>query len=570
MIIPLLSLILLGQGTAAPTAAQVPPAPLRLKEAVQHFPQSQIEPKVAGPISIDLNHGSRADYEALAGLAGLNIVFDADFADRALAPIHVAGEDIFEAFDRLSLMTGSFVEVLDSRSLLVSPDNATKRRENEIQVLKTIYPSYATSPQELSGLVTMLRATLQMRYLAASADMKGIILRDSSGNIAAAEKLIGQLDSSSSSQPIGFDRLGNLYSPEGNEVRKYAPARSTLQIGPSRPSSIDMNDDSKTIYESLAAMAGLNVIFDPDFRSTGSLRLKLDNVDALDALDYFGFQTRAFWEPLDSKTILVAPDNSARRRDYSNMQFKAIHLENATPQLLTEIITNLRILLNVRYLANVSTAGAIGIMETPSQLAVADKIIADATRSKVAQVAAGRSATLDVGSETGGILRERAVRAAGLAPNRLNLKATGNISLDVNETAHDAFERLAGLAGLHVSFDDRFKDTPAQPFSFKNVSILDALDSLSIQTRTIWQVLDSSTIIVAPDNMSVRRDLEPRIATVITFSNVPTHVRVVELVTALRTLLNMREIDGSDKGIALRDTAENVALAEKIVSDLNR
>jgi len=32
----------------------------------------------------------------------------------------------------------------------------------------------------------------------------------------------------------------------------------------------------------------------------------------------------------------------------------------------------------------------------------------------------------------------------------------------------------------------------------------------------------------------------------------------------------MREIDGSDKGIALRDTAENVALAEKIVSDLNR
>src|SRR5215467_551348 len=218
MIIPLLSLILLGQGTAAPTAAQVPPAPLRLKEAVQRFPQSQIEPKVAGPISIDLNHGSRADYEALAGLAGLNIVFDADFADRALAPIHVAGEDIFEAFDRLSLMTGSFVEVLDSKTLLVSPDHATKRRENEIQVLKTIYPSYATSPQELSGLVTMLRATLQMRYLAASADMKGIILRDSSGNIAAAEKLIGQLDSSSSSQPIGFDRLGNLYSPEGNEV----------------------------------------------------------------------------------------------------------------------------------------------------------------------------------------------------------------------------------------------------------------------------------------------------------------------------------------------------------------
>jgi hypothetical protein len=570
MIIPLLSLIFLVQGTSAPTAAQVPPAPLRLKEAVQHFPQSQIEPKVSGPISIDLNQRSRADYEALAELAGLNIVFDADFTDRALAPLHVADEDIFEAFDRLSLMTGNFVEVLDSSTLLVSPNNATKRRENQIQVLKTIYPSYATSPQDLSGLVTMLRSTLQMRYLATSTDMKGIILRDSSDNVAAAEKLIGQVDTASSSQPVGFDRLGNLYTPEGKEIRKYAPARSNLQIGPTRPSSVDMNDDSRTIYEALAAMAGLNVIFDLDFRSTGPLRLKLDNVDALDGLDYFGFQTKAFWEPLDSKTILVAPDNAAKRRDYSNMQFKAIYFDNATPQLLTETITALRILLNARYLVNVPTAGVIGIMETPGQIALSDKIVADATRGKVAQVAAGRGATLNVGNETGGILRERAVRAAGLVPNQPNLKATGNISVEVNETAHDAFERLAGLAGLHVSFDDRFKDTPAQPFSFKNVSILDALDFLSIQTRTIWKVLDPSTIIVAPDSMSVRRDLEPRPAKVITFSNAPRNVRVVELVTALRTLLNTREIEGSEKGIALRDTVENVALAEKIVSDLNR
>ena len=70
--------------------------------------------------------------------------------------------------------------------------------------------------------------------------------------------------------------------------------------------------------------------------------------------------------------------------------------------------------------------------------------------------------------------------------------------------------------------------------------------------------------------MTVRRNLEPQTAKVITFSNVPTHVRMVELVTAVRTLLNTREMDGSEKGIAMRDTVENVALAEKIVSDLDR
>jgi hypothetical protein len=57
---------------------------------------------------------------------------------------------------------------------------------------------------------------------------------------------------------------------------------------------------------------------------------------------------------------------------------------------------------------------------------------------------------------------------------------------------------------------------------------------------------------------------------VITFSNVPTNTRITELVTAIRTLLNAREIDGNEKGIAMRDTVENVALAEKIISDLDK
>ena len=41
-----------------------------------------------------------------------------------------------------------------------------------------------------------------------------------------------------------------------------------------------MTQDSGTAYETLAEMAGLNVIFDPDFRGA-RIRIDLNNVDIL-------------------------------------------------------------------------------------------------------------------------------------------------------------------------------------------------------------------------------------------------------------------------------------------------
>jgi hypothetical protein len=354
---------------------------------------------------------------------------------------------------------------------------------------------------------------------------------------------------------------------EGTAVRKSSPVRSRLQIAATRPISIDMNEDSLAIFQALAELAGVNIIFDADFRSVRPIRLKLENVDVLDALDYLAIETRTFWEAVDSTTIMIAPDNQAKRRDFSNLLFQAIYFDNAAPRQVTESITALRTLLNMRYLANVTSVGAIGIIATPTQIALGQKIIAD-MKGRTSQTAS-RDVTLEVGNETGGVLRTRAARATAAAGTQPAVKA-GKISVDFNASAHDAFERVAGMAGLQVVFDPRFKDSPAQPFAVNNVGTADALDFLSLQTRTFWVFLDASTIVVAPDSQAVRRDIQPRTQDVISFARTPTRVGVVELVTALRTLLNTREVDGSEKGIALNDTVDNVVLAQKIVEDLSR
>src|SRR6516162_8042775 len=142
MISPLLGLMLLVQGTAITT---------HLKDAVHEFPRSMLQPKVSGPMSIDLKPSARASYQALADIAGLNILFDPDFRDSAIAPAHLDNVDIFDVFDRVSAATRSSVEVIGSNTLLVFPDNPTKHRDYDWQVIETLYDANWNSPQETTS-----------------------------------------------------------------------------------------------------------------------------------------------------------------------------------------------------------------------------------------------------------------------------------------------------------------------------------------------------------------------------------------------------------------------------------
>src|SRR6516164_8811785 len=182
MISPLLGLMLLLQGTAT----------THLKDAVHEFPQSMLQPKVSGPMSIDLKPSARASYQALADIAGLNILFDPDFRDSTIAPAHLDNADIVDAFDRVSAETHSSVEVIGSKTLLVFPDNPTKHRDYDWQVIETIYRADWNSLQGTSSAATMLRTKLNLRYIAVMPETKAIVLRETPERIDASERLTAE------------------------------------------------------------------------------------------------------------------------------------------------------------------------------------------------------------------------------------------------------------------------------------------------------------------------------------------------------------------------------------------
>ncbi|HKV04518.1 MAG TPA: cohesin domain-containing protein [Candidatus Acidoferrales bacterium] len=148
------------------------------------------------------------------------------------------------------------------------------------------------------------------------------------------------------------------------------------------PINLKMTNDARVVFETIAKLAGLSVIFDPDFTSR-RITAELPDVTLEQALDDVALESKAFWKPLSANVIFVAPDNAQKRRDVEDEEVRTFYLSNTlTPQDLTEVVTGLRQLLDVRRLQQVNAQNAIVIRDTPDKLALAAKIIRDIDKSK--------------------------------------------------------------------------------------------------------------------------------------------------------------------------------------------
>lgn len=148
------------------------------------------------------------------------------------------------------------------------------------------------------------------------------------------------------------------------------------------PITLKATEDSRMIYQTIASLAGLTVEFDPTLTSR-RISVDLSGVTLEQALDAVDMESGDFWQPLTGSVIFVAPDNPQKRRDLEPEVVKTFYLGNTdTPQDLTEIVTGLRQLLDLRRVQPINSQNAIVIRDTPDKIALAGKIIADADKAK--------------------------------------------------------------------------------------------------------------------------------------------------------------------------------------------
>src|SRR5580693_4162618 len=168
-------------------------------------------------------------------------------------------------------------------------------------------------------------------------------------------------------------------SPDEKEMLAGPPNLKPLSL---EPLNLKMTNDSRVVFETIAKLAGLSVIFDPDYVSH-RVTVDLPGVTLEQGLDAVAFESKAFWKPLTSSVIEVAPDSPQKRKVIEDEVVGTFYISNSlTPQDLTEIVNGLRQLLDLHRLQQVNAQNAIVIRDTPDKLDLAGKIIRDIDKAK--------------------------------------------------------------------------------------------------------------------------------------------------------------------------------------------
>jgi general secretion pathway protein D len=148
------------------------------------------------------------------------------------------------------------------------------------------------------------------------------------------------------------------------------------------PINLKMSNDAKIVFDTIGKLAGLTVIYDPDFPAR-RITTELNNVTFEQALDIVSLESKAFWKPVTENIIFVIPDQPQKRRDYEEQVVRTFYLSNTVqPQDLTEIVTGLRQLLDLKRIQQLNSQNAIIVRDTPDKLLLAEKMIHDIDKAK--------------------------------------------------------------------------------------------------------------------------------------------------------------------------------------------
>jgi general secretion pathway protein D len=166
------------------------------------------------------------------------------------------------------------------------------------------------------------------------------------------------------------------------KLAEEAPGPVELQQIPDTPTNLRMSETADKVYKVLAKLAGLNVLFDPDYHPP-KITIELNDVTPREALDMVALQSKSFWQPVSSNTIFVAGDSSGKKKDLQGNVMKTFYLKNvSTPTELQEAANTVKGILDVTKMQLVPNQSAVILRGTPAQLILAEKLFADIDKPK--------------------------------------------------------------------------------------------------------------------------------------------------------------------------------------------
>ena len=243
---------------------------------------------------------------------------------------------------------------------------------------------------------------LRLRFYAAAEHIhKGQELRDA----GKLEEAMAEFRLASTIDPSNFQGLGEM-AKTNNLIQNQARQKENAEKSHGQPSPIEkeaMNAAGPVklnvkwdtpislhlsstfvdvVYKTIAKIAGINVLMDPDYKPQ-KINFELQDVSLGQAMDMLALQSKTFWRPVAANTILVAADTGTKRKELEQNVMKTFYLTNAaTPADLQEAAGTLKAILDINRIQVTPEQRSLTLRGTPDQMVLAQKLLTDIDKPK--------------------------------------------------------------------------------------------------------------------------------------------------------------------------------------------
>jgi len=146
------------------------------------------------------------------------------------------------------------------------------------------------------------------------------------------------------------------------------------------------------------------------------------------------------------------------------------------------------------------------------------------------------------------------------------------ITLKLTDTKSDvAYRTIGQLAGINVLFDPEYQPRQIK-VELNGVTLEEALEITALESKTFWRPVTPNTIFVAQDSVQKRKELEQSVLKTFYLANLSQATELQDVVNAIRTVLDVQRVQQllSQNALVVRGTPDQIALAEKLVDDLDK
>ena len=198
--------------------------------------------------------------------------------------------------------------------------------------------------------------------------------------------------------------------PPNTLERMVREAAGPVELAPISNVPITIKDTAKAddVYRTIGQLAGVNVLFDPDYVPK-QIKVELNGVTLAEALEIAALESRTFWRPVTPNTIFVAQDTPAKRKELEQSVLKTFYLTNLSqPTELQDVVNAIRAVLDVQRVQQLLSQNALVVRGTPDQIALAEKLVEDLDKARpeviididVMQISKDKSRTLGISPPT--------------------------------------------------------------------------------------------------------------------------------------------------------------------------